>query len=425
MKPHVLTGLICLGLSLGTVCGAQAQVPRFSHIFVIVLENKEYGDVIGNPAAPYINGLARQHGLATNEFAVVHPSLPNYMALTSGDTFFTDDCVGCQIPAANLMDRIEASGRTWTAYLEDMPAACSATDAGLYVAQHNPFVHYTNIISNPTRCANSVVPFSRFNADLSAGRLSNFVWITPNLCNDMHDCPVATGDAWLAGFVPQLLQSSAFDNALLLVVWEGVTAAGGRGTCAADRRLGRDAGRAAGANDVHSLQRAAHDRGRLGPGALGQSANASAMTAFFPSPSQAPIERGNSRCRCLDRRRRVAEGGGSERRRYGQAVVPRQRRTDGRRRAGQPVERLRSNFSGAGVESGALSHDGARIADGEPDDRAEVRTSCSIRRTCIRRRAPSGCARARAALSRSSGGASPRSCRSSASSATPRSPRPG
>src|SRR5436190_8991825 len=85
---------------------ASAQVPNFRHVFVIVMENKESTEVLGNAQAPYLNSLAQQYGVATNAFGVAHPSLPNYMAMTSGDTFFTNDCVGCVTPAMNLADRI-------------------------------------------------------------------------------------------------------------------------------------------------------------------------------------------------------------------------------------------------------------------------------------------------------------------------------
>src|SRR5262245_51707648 len=164
------------------VPAASAQVPDFGHVFIIVLENQEYQDVIGNPAAPYFNTLATQYGLATNAYGVTHPSLPNYMALTGGDTVFTTNCIGCVTPAANIADLIEASGRRWTAYMEDMPATCASTDSGLYVARHNPFVHYTNIVSSAARCNASVVPFSRFSSDLSSGSIAEYAFITPNVC---------------------------------------------------------------------------------------------------------------------------------------------------------------------------------------------------------------------------------------------------
>ena len=99
--------------------------------------------------------------------------------------------------------------------MEDMPASCATADSGLYIAKHNPFVHYTDVVSNAARCSSHVVPFSRFGSDFSANSLTDFVWITPNLCNDMHDCSVATGDAWLASVVPQILQSAAFVDSVL------------------------------------------------------------------------------------------------------------------------------------------------------------------------------------------------------------------
>ena len=158
------------------------------------MENQEYGQIIGNPSAPYVNKLAAQYGLSTNYTAVTHPSLPNYMALTGGDTFFPDDCTTCRTAAVNLPDSIEASGRTWAAYMEDMPGTCGTADSGLYAVKHNPFVHYSDISSNAARC-NHIVPFSNFGSDLAAGRLANYVWITPNLLDDMHDGTVAQGDA--------------------------------------------------------------------------------------------------------------------------------------------------------------------------------------------------------------------------------------
>src|SRR3954463_1780996 len=156
---------------------AAAQVPVFRHVFIIVLENQESDGVIGNPAAPYVNRLAADYGLATNAFGVTHPRLPNYMALTGGDTFFTTDCIGCLADAPNIADRIEASGRSWTAYMEDMPGTCGTADSGLYVAKHNPFAHYSNIASNAARCDAHVVPFTRLSTALSNNTLSDYVFI--------------------------------------------------------------------------------------------------------------------------------------------------------------------------------------------------------------------------------------------------------
>jgi hypothetical protein len=205
-------------------------VPAFPHVFVIVMENHEYGSVIGNSGAPYINSLATNYGLATNYYGASHPSLPNYLALTAGSTFgIASDCTTCYVSATNIADQVELSGRTWKAYMEDMPTPCyMGAAAGNYAMKHNPFMYYKDIRDNPARCAAHVVPFTQFGTDISSGQVPNFVWITPNLCNDMHDCGVAAGDAWLRGIVPTISESVAFrSGGVLFITWdEGSSSAG-------------------------------------------------------------------------------------------------------------------------------------------------------------------------------------------------------
>jgi len=202
---------------------ARATVPAFSHIFEIVMENHEYGSVIGRPDAPYVNNLAATYGLATNYFAASHPSLPNYFALTAGSTFgIASDCTTCYVNATNIADQVESSGRSWKAYMEDMPAPCfiGASD-GNYAMKHNPFMYYSDIRNNAARCADHVVPFTQFGVDMSTGQVPNFVWITPNMCSDTHDCPVSTGDTWLANVVPRIIGSAAFRNGgVLFITWD-------------------------------------------------------------------------------------------------------------------------------------------------------------------------------------------------------------
>jgi hypothetical protein len=209
---------------------APAAVPAFSHIFVIVMENHEYGAVIGRPDSPYVNGLAATYGLATNYFAASHPSLPNYFALTAGSTFgIASDCTTCFVNAINIADQVESSGRSWKAYMEDMPTPCyMGASSGSYAMKHNPFMYYNDIRNNPARCAAHVVPFTQFGVDMSTGQVPNFVWITPNMCNDTHDCSVATGDAWLGSLVPRITSSPAFRNGgALFITWdEGSSNAG-------------------------------------------------------------------------------------------------------------------------------------------------------------------------------------------------------
>jgi hypothetical protein len=162
----VLVALVTQPLVVALPSSAEAAggIPEFDHIFVIVLENHAYSEIIGNTSqAPYLNQLAGLYGVANNYVAVTHPSLPNYLALTGGDTFgVTSDCTTCYVSAPNLVtDRIEPSGRTWRAYLENLPAACQLGDAYPYAQKHNPFVYYTDLRSTQA-CASNVVPMADF-----------------------------------------------------------------------------------------------------------------------------------------------------------------------------------------------------------------------------------------------------------------------
>lgn len=203
----------------------QGALPAFSHVFVIVMENREYGDIIGSADAPYINKLASTYALATRYYAVSHPSLPNYLALVGGDTFgIQSDCTDCFVNAPNLVDALEAGHKTWRAYMGSMPSPCYVGDAYPYAQKHDPFMYFDDVRTNPRRCAN-IVPLTGLQSDLASGSMPDFVWITPNLCNDMHDCSTATGDSWLATWVPRILASDAWKSGgVLFVTWdEGTT----------------------------------------------------------------------------------------------------------------------------------------------------------------------------------------------------------
>lgn len=202
---------------------------RIAHIFVIMEENQPGNVIIGNSAnAPYINSLINQYSVATNYFSVTHPSLPNYLAITSGSTDgITYDCnppaAGCMLNVPNIADRIESSGRTWKEYAESMPSACYMYNYGDYATKHNPFVYYSDIADNKARCDNHVVPFTQLSTDLkSLSTTPDFAFITPNLCNDMHNCSVEVGDYWLSKYVPMILNSKAFTSqpSLLFITWD-------------------------------------------------------------------------------------------------------------------------------------------------------------------------------------------------------------
>ena len=197
---------------------AATTVPSFTHVFVIVLENHEYDDIIDNPDLPYFNDLARRYGLATASYGVTHPSLPNYLALTGGDTFgITTDCTDCFVDAPNIVDQLETASKSWKAYMEGMPSPCFLGNDGEYAQKHDPFIYYDDVRTDPTRC-NRIVPFTDFAGDLASNTVPDFAWITPDQCNDMHSCSVAVGDAWLETWVPRILASPAWQQGGMLFI---------------------------------------------------------------------------------------------------------------------------------------------------------------------------------------------------------------
>ena len=200
---------------------APGRVPRFSHVVVIVFENHEYGQIIGNPDAPSFNALASSNALLTNYYAVAHPSLPNYIAMISGSTQgITSDCTSCRVDAPNLADSLESANKSWKVYAEGLPSpGFTGAGSGLYAKKHVPFLYFNDVLQSPGRLRR-VVPLSSFSGDLGARRLPDFSLIVPNLCHDMHYCSVATGDAWLSTFVPSLLSSPELKGGVVFVAFD-------------------------------------------------------------------------------------------------------------------------------------------------------------------------------------------------------------
>lgn len=189
-------------IPFGSPCTASGA-PHYRHVVWIMLENVGYS-VVGSSAAPYFNKLAASCGLATNHDAVAHPSLPNYIALTSGSTQgITDDGEPSSHPlaVANLFSEL---GSNWRSLVESMPSSCDRVTSGNYAARHNPAVYYTNL---GTTCARNDVPL-KLPLNLSAA----FTLIVPNVCNDMHSCAVTVGDAWLRRIVPGIVASAQYQS---------------------------------------------------------------------------------------------------------------------------------------------------------------------------------------------------------------------
>jgi hypothetical protein len=207
-----------------------------SHVVTIVMENKEDRDVIGSADAPYANRLARRFGVATRSYGIRHPSLPNYLALTSGSTHgIASDCTRCRVRARSIADQLDAAHMTWKAYLEDLPRPCyTGAASGGYAKKHNPFAYYDRVADDPSRCRR-MVPLSRLTTDLRRRRLPTYAFIAPNLCHDTHDCPVRDGDRFLARIVPKLLRRLGPHGFLVLTYDEGSSDAGCCGTARGGR----------------------------------------------------------------------------------------------------------------------------------------------------------------------------------------------
>ena len=198
-------------------------VPNFSHIVIIIFENKEFGTVIGNGKMAYFNLLASTYTLLTQHYATTHPSLPNYISLIGGDTFgITSNCEDCFINAPSLPDLIEKSGRTWKTYQDDMPEPCFVGSTLRYAQKHNPFIYFDPIRLDAERCTRSVVPLTQLDVDIAVNDLPNFIFITPDICYSSHDCPLELADGWLKEQMDKLypaLESSG-EPFLIILTWD-------------------------------------------------------------------------------------------------------------------------------------------------------------------------------------------------------------
>lgn len=195
-------------------CAGTAPPPTWDHVVLIVMENHGLDQIVGSPQAPYLNHLGAQCGLAVNYSGITHPSLPNYIALTSGST---DGISDDNPPSAHPISGpsiFGLLGSGWRSLEESMPSDCDQVSSGEYAVKHNPAAYYTAIAA---ACHAQDVPLVN-PPDLSA----RFTFITPNLCDDMHDCPTSSGDTWLSHEVPMILNSSEYraGRTVLFITWD-------------------------------------------------------------------------------------------------------------------------------------------------------------------------------------------------------------
>jgi phosphatidylinositol-3-phosphatase len=224
LRPAIVVMALLLATSAARatdapLCGTRDAPPAiWEHVVWIWFENHGSDQVIGSPDAPFMNRtLAAGCGLATNAHNETHPSLPNYIAATSGLPpgalgRWKSDCNatgGCLTRVPSLF----AQAPSWGAYAESMPKPCVHFFTGPYAASHNPAVYYRGL----TDCAQHDVPYGRLRADLDSDTLPAFVFITPNMCHSMHNCSVRTGDAWLAKAIGALTASPAYQRGTMAI----------------------------------------------------------------------------------------------------------------------------------------------------------------------------------------------------------------
>jgi phosphatidylinositol-3-phosphatase len=245
---------------------ASAALPPIKHVWIVVLENKNYDTTFGpkSPARYLAKTLTSQGQLLTQYYGIGHFSLTNYVAMVSGQPpnphtqsdcqFFTEfvgavgpDGIavgqGCVFPTSvqTIGDQLEAKGLTWKGYMEDMGTACrhpalnahdetqTARKNDQYAARHNPFVYFHSIIDRPI-CNTNVLDLSKLQADLgSASTAPSYSFITPDLCSDAHDEPCVDGrpgglksaDAFLKTWIPRIAASPAYlDGGLIIVTFD-------------------------------------------------------------------------------------------------------------------------------------------------------------------------------------------------------------
>jgi phospholipase C len=208
-----------------------ARVPRLKHVWVFVLENHSYNEIIGNADVPYLNHLAQRYGQATQYYAVAHPSLPNYLAMISGSTHSctSNGCAG-NYRGRTLAGQFAGHGLRWRGFIEALPrAGYTGRDSGSYTRHHNPFVYFRSIVQKP-RQRSRIVPFSKFRRSLR--RPPALSYIVPTDRHNMHSGSEGVADAWIHTWVPRVMRSPGFRHGgAVFITWDEASKGDSSGCC--------------------------------------------------------------------------------------------------------------------------------------------------------------------------------------------------
>ena len=203
----------------------QAQVALSKHVVLVMEENQGYSAVAGNTSTwPHLNALIGAGALATNYYADTHPSIGNYLNLSTGYILTDNDAETPQsfpVTKNNIALEVQKAGKTWKDYVENLPSikGCGGVNSGAYYVRHDPLEYMTKLKKD----TQNFVCFSQFAQDLANHALPTLSWIVPNGCDDAHDCHVSTFDAWLKSEIGPLVSSSYFQaggTGLLIIVFD-------------------------------------------------------------------------------------------------------------------------------------------------------------------------------------------------------------
>lgn len=233
MKIHLFSAFILFFILAATSKLSATGIDANSVVFIVLLENHNWSSIYGSSSAPYINNTLLPISSYTTQYynpPGIHPSLPNYLWLEAGTNFgISNDnppSVNHQSTTNHFATFLRNAGISWKTYQENIPGTnCPTTDSYPYYVKHNPFAYFDDIVNS--YCISAMRPFGELAIDLANGTLAHYNFITPNICDDMHDTCAPTnnqvrqGDNWLAQNVPMILNSAAYqNNGLLIITWD-------------------------------------------------------------------------------------------------------------------------------------------------------------------------------------------------------------
>ena len=229
-----------------TPTSCSGPCPAIQTVFIILMENHNWSSIKDSSSAPYINNTLLPMASYTTQYfnpPGIHPSEPNYLWLEAGTNFgISDDAdpaTNHQSTTTHLVTLLNNAAITWKSYQEDVSGTlCPLTGQGLYAPKHNPMVFFDDVTNtndpSSAYCIAHVRPYTEIATDLMNTTVARYNFITPNLCDDMHDScapllnSIKQGDTWLSTEVPKILQSAAYqNNGVLFITWD--EGAGGDG----------------------------------------------------------------------------------------------------------------------------------------------------------------------------------------------------